>query len=120
MFKGPSIFIRSLVKQKSAAFKLSARYFSGVAIPASHGPGTSEADGSFMKKNPELPIYFDYQSTTPLDPRVLDIMMPYLQENFGNPHSRSHAHGWEAEEAVERVPTFLVQTQCIYIICFYL
>jgi cysteine desulfurase len=46
-------------------------------------------------------IYLDYQSTTPCDPRVLDKMIPYFTLNFGNPHSRTHAHGWLAEEAVE-------------------
>lgn len=49
----------------------------------------------------EHPLYFDYQATTPMDPRVVEKMMPFLQEKFGNPHSRSHHHGWEAEEAVE-------------------
>ncbi|MEQ8387586.1 MAG: IscS subfamily cysteine desulfurase [Alphaproteobacteria bacterium] len=46
-------------------------------------------------------IYLDYQATTPMDPRALDRMLPYFLERFGNPHSVTHAHGWEAEEAVE-------------------
>jgi len=49
----------------------------------------------------KLPIYFDYSATTPVDPRVVDKMIPYLRESFGNPASRSHAYGWQAESAVE-------------------
>ena len=55
-----------------------------------------------MDMTPHFPIYLDYGATTPVDPRVVDAMIPWLREHFGNAASRSHAWGWEAEAAVEK------------------
>jgi cysteine desulfurase len=55
-----------------------------------------------MSDTPHFPIYMDYSATNPCDPRVVDAMIPWLGEHFGNPASRSHAWGWEAEAAVEK------------------
>ena len=54
-----------------------------------------------MDSTPHFPIYMDYSATTPCDERVVDAMVPWLRSHFGNPASRSHAWGWEAEAAVE-------------------
>jgi cysteine desulfurase len=55
-----------------------------------------------MDYTPHFPIYMDYSSTNPVDPRVVAAMIPWLSEHFGNPASRTHAWGWEAEAAVEK------------------
>jgi cysteine desulfurase len=55
-----------------------------------------------MNKDPAVPVYLDYQATTPADPRVVEAMLPYFNNQFGNPHSRGHSIGWRAEDAVER------------------
>ena len=58
---------------------------------------------SAMSQTPHFPIYMDYGATTPVDPRVVDAMVPWLYEHFGNAASRSHAWGWEAEKAIEKI-----------------
>jgi cysteine desulfurase len=55
-----------------------------------------------MDSTPHFPIYMDYGATNPVDQRVVDAMIPWLREHFGNPASRTHAWGWEAEAAVEK------------------
>ena len=66
----------------------------------------TEEDEKYVKKSLDegdpRPLYLDAQSTTPLDPRVLDAMLPYLTTYYGNPHSRTHAYGWESEAAMEK------------------
>lgn len=59
---------------------------------------TFSIKGKFM---PGRPAYLDFQATTPVDPRVLDAMLPFLCGKFGNPHSRTHSYGWETETAIE-------------------
>lgn len=62
-----------------------------------------------MPQTPHFPIYMDHGATTPVDPRVVSTMVPWLAENFGNPASRSHAWGWQAEEAVEKARGHVAQ-----------
>ncbi|XP_016099406.1 cysteine desulfurase, mitochondrial-like isoform X1 [Sinocyclocheilus grahami] len=55
-----------------------------------------------LEKDELRPLYMDFQATTPMDPRVLDAMLPYQVNYYGNPHSRTHAYGWESETAMEK------------------
>ncbi|XP_060628392.1 cysteine desulfurase [Anolis sagrei] len=65
------------------------------------GPAQQEGKSN-AEENTLRPLYMDVQATTPMDPRVLDSMLPYLVHFYGNPHSRTHAYGWESESAMEK------------------
>jgi hypothetical protein len=73
---------------------------------SSHQSGTEDLASRLekyqeLKKLKQRPLYLDAQATSQVDPRVLDAMLPYLTNMYGNPHSRTHAYGWESEKAVE-------------------
>ncbi|OJJ44355.1 hypothetical protein ASPZODRAFT_160966 [Penicilliopsis zonata CBS 506.65] len=74
---------------------------SAVTGDASMSPSAGILKQATVMDQGTRPIYLDMQATTPLDPRVLDAMLPYLTGIYGNPHSRTHAYGWESEKAVE-------------------
>jgi cysteine desulfurase len=72
------------------------------AAETSLAAAASSAQFSIKDKAREgRPAYLDFQATTPLDPRVLDAMLPYMMSRYGNPHSRTHSFGWETEKAIE-------------------
>uniref|UniRef100_A0A8C5QKD0 Cysteine desulfurase n=1 Tax=Leptobrachium leishanense TaxID=445787 RepID=A0A8C5QKD0_9ANUR len=74
----------------------------GCAVRTLHGDVKERSRQKVPEESELRPLYMDVQATTPLDPRVLDRMLPYLVNYYGNPHSRTHAYGWEAEKAVEK------------------
>uniref|UniRef100_A0A914E005 cysteine desulfurase n=2 Tax=Acrobeloides nanus TaxID=290746 RepID=A0A914E005_9BILA len=74
---------------------------STAASPVTNVAQIVEAMDEAGVKEPK-PLYLDVQATSPMDPRVVDAMLPYMINDFGNPHSRTHAYGWESEKAVEK------------------
>ncbi|KAK4416376.1 Cysteine desulfurase, mitochondrial [Sesamum alatum] len=92
---------RNIGKSTGASFRL--RRFSTAAAVAAVEPLEEESSGISMKgvKISGRPLYLDMQATSPVDPRVLDAMLPYYVSRYGNPHSRTHLYGWESEQAVE-------------------
>jgi selenocysteine lyase/cysteine desulfurase len=109
------MFVKSLIRsssQSSRALRLALspkhiRSASAKVEPEIKQKINSDPNASKQEKYQELkkmlnrPLYLDAQATTPVDPRVLDAMLPYMTNMFGNPHSRTHAYGWESEKAVE-------------------
>ena len=97
MFLGNTrVFHTSLSQFRNGIIQKSIRAVSASASPSVGGKAETES---------HKPLYLDAQSTTPLDPRVLDSMMPYLTSYYGNPHSRTHQYGWESEAAMETART---------------
>ncbi|KAI1823406.1 cysteine desulfurase [Xylaria intraflava] len=74
---------------------------SGSALNAAGSPVAQVLKDAKLMDEGQRPIYLDMQATTPVDPRVLDAMLPFFVGVYGNPHSRTHAYGWESEKAVE-------------------
>nr|XP_043624952.1 cysteine desulfurase, mitochondrial [Erigeron canadensis] len=87
---------------RGGAWRVSPRSFS-TATSAARMAEPYEEPGISMKgvKISGRPLYLDMQATSPVDPRVLDAMLPYFVSQYGNPHSRTHLYGWESDEAVE-------------------
>jgi len=74
----------------------------GMAADAMMSPAAGILKQATVMDEGTRPIYLDMQATTPVDPRVLDAMLPFMTGLYGNPHSRTHAYGWETEKAVEQ------------------
>ena len=89
-FIGQQFKTSSFVTQK-------VRSFSTATIEEIQTPSYSIKGEAFSGRA----AYLDFQATTPMDPRVLDAMLPFMTELYGNPHSRTHTYGWETESAVE-------------------
>ncbi|XP_073941853.1 nfs1 cysteine desulfurase [Choristoneura fumiferana] len=97
---------KNIIPLLSKAVKVSAPQETGILLctQGSIKFSSTDIDEKYSLKHEEVgrPLYFDAQATTPVDPRVLDAMLPYFVGQHGNPHSRTHAYGWESESAVEK------------------
>jgi len=92
---------RSLFRQCNVDSSLMNRLCVSRNMASLAQPENQNSTGSNEHGFEERPLYLDAQATTPMDPRVLDAMLPYMTNLYGNPHSRTHAYGWETEKAVE-------------------
>ncbi|XP_037434176.1 cysteine desulfurase, mitochondrial-like [Triticum dicoccoides] len=97
------LFLRRGGRLPSSPAPTPARTLSTAALPAD-APAAEEDDDAITIKGVRIsgrPLYLDMQATTPVDPRVLDAMLPFYLSRYGNPHSRTHLYGWESDAAVE-------------------
>ncbi|XBH91740.1 hypothetical protein VPH35_083045 [Triticum aestivum] len=97
------LFLRRGGRLPSSPAPTPARALSTAALPAD-APAAEEDDDAITIKGVRIsarPLYLDMQATTPVDPRVLDAMLPFYLSRYGNPHSRTHLYGWESDAAVE-------------------
>ncbi|PKA54229.1 Cysteine desulfurase 1, mitochondrial [Apostasia shenzhenica] len=95
---------RLLLSSRRRSYSSAAAFVAEEPSPPSPAPADGGEEGIISMKGVRIsgrPLYMDMQATTPVDPRVLDAMLPYNLSRFGNPHSRTHLYGWESDEAVE-------------------
>jgi cysteine desulfurase len=105
-----TINVDTAIKAEQRAFmEKTGQSASDVTLPGSGLPGDAALSptAAILKQATVMdegkrPIYLDMQATTPMDPRVLDAMLPFFTGLYGNPHSRTHAYGWETEKAIEQ------------------
>lgn len=81
----------------------------GISAEAMMSPAAGILKHATIMDQGQRPIYLDAQSTTPVDPRVLDAMLPFYTGLYGNPHSRTHAYGWETDKAVEQARAHIAE-----------